>query len=145
MRKLSLLTLVIIFLLTINACSGGSSGSTMGSSQSCQSKGGLTTCTGKINKLSGVISHDAETSNFLVDEVVQVEANFAVESGRLQIALEDPDGSLSVVEATPGTPAYLSGLATVESSFDENAVSLKLQALDGDVQGINFEILITLP
>lgn len=124
---------------------GQASGSSMGSSQSCQSKGGLTTCTGKINKLSGAISHDAAISNFRVDEIVQVEASFTVESGRLQIALEDPDGILTVAEATPFAPAYLYGLATVESAFDENAVSLKLQALDGDVQGINFEIFITLP
>lgn len=140
-----LLIMMVMVLLATSACAGGTGGSVSGSRQSCQSKGGSTTCEGRINKLSGTYSHEVETSAFNAGDVVLVEAQFAIESGQLKVTIEVPDGSLMVVEVFPGTPAVLSGLATVESSIDENAVPLTLQSQNGAVEGVSFIISIRQP
>jgi len=145
MRKKLLLVVFTIFFLTLSACSGGTGGMVTGSRQSCKSSGGTAFCEGKINKLSGTVTHEAQTSNFRDGEAVLVEALFNIESGRLRISITAPDGTVTLREAAPGAPAELIGIATVDSSMDDNVTPLTLEALDGDVQGITFSIAVTLP
>lgn len=144
MNKKLLLILTTLLLAAI-ACSGGTGGSVSGTRQSCQSSGGSGTCEGGINRLSGTFTHKVETSFYRKGDAVQVEANFTVESGRMKITLEAPDGSLTTAEASPGTTITLFGLATVDGSMDDTFIPLKLEALDGDVQGISFIISFSQP
>lgn len=140
-----LLLVFAIIILFISACSGGTGGSVSGTRQSCQSSGGQIRCEGRIDKLTGTFSHEVETSFFREGEAVLVESHFTIESGQMQITIEAPDGTQSTAEALPGTPAVLIGMAAVESSFEENAVPLRLQAVDGAVEGISFMIFVSQP
>jgi hypothetical protein len=140
-----LLFIIIILILAVSACSGGTAGSVTGSRQSCQGGSGEVTCDGKINKLSGTYTLDLETSYFREGDAVLVEAYFTVESGQMRVSIEAPDGTLEETQAVPGEIAILFGLATAESSFDENAVPITLQAVNGDVEGIVFEIYLSQP
>lgn len=140
-----LLFVFIILVLGLSACSGGTAGSVSGSRQSCGGSGGEVTCEGGYNKLSGTYTHEAETGFFNDGDAVLVEAYFTIESGQMKVSIEAPDGSLTETEVVPGTIAVLLGLATVESFIDENTIPIKLQAVDGDVEGIVFEIYLNQP
>ena len=140
-----LLFVFTILMMGLSACSGGTSGSVTGSQQSCRGGSGEVTCDGRIKKLSGTYTLDLETSYYREGYAVQVEAYFTVESGQLQISLEAPDGTREETQAVPGEIATLFGLATAESSFDEYAVPITLQAVNGDVEGIVFEIYLSQP
>ena len=136
---------LIVLCLMLSACSGGAEGAVSGTRQSCQSVGGQIACEGRINRLSGTFTHEVETDFYRQDDAVLVEAMFSVQSGRLIISVEVPDGTLSEAEVLPGTPAVLVGLATVISSLEEQAIPIKLQAPDGVVEGIVFDIYISQP
>jgi hypothetical protein len=140
-----LLFIFIILIMAVSACSGGTAGSVTGSRQSCRGSGDEVTCEGGFNKLSGTYTLDVETSFFTEGETVLVEAYFTVESGQMKVSIEAPDGTLEETQAVPGEIAVLFGLATAESSFDENAVPITLQAVNGDVEGIVFEIYLSQP
>ena len=96
-KKQFLLLLTTLLLLTATACSGGTGGSVSGTRQSCQSSGGSGTCEGGINKLSGTFSHKVESGFYRKGDGVQVEANFAIQSGRMKASLEAPDGTVTTV------------------------------------------------
>lgn len=137
-----LLLVFSLLLLAASACSDGTGGSVSGTRQSCQSIGGSITCEGGINRLSGTFTHEVETSFYNDGDTVRVDAEFTVESGQMKVSIQAPDGSLTEAEASPGTPATLSGMASVESTWEENVIPITLQALDGNVEGISFEISI---
>lgn len=140
-----LLIIMTLLILITSGCSGGTGGSVSGTRQSCQSVGGLISCEGGINKLNGTFSHSVAASYYRKGESVVVEALFAVESGSMAVSIDAPDGTQTRAEVEPGNPAVLKGLGTVESSLDENTVPFKLQALNGTVEGITFQILISQP
>jgi hypothetical protein len=142
-KKLLLIATLLIFLLS--ACSAGRGGTVSGSRQSCQGLGGWISCEGGFDKLSGTFSQRVAASFYNAGDGVVVEALIAVESGRLLVSLTAPDGSQVSAEVVPGTPAVVKGLAAVESSTEENMVPLSLQALDGSVEGITYQILINQP
>lgn len=140
-----LLLVVSLILLAFSACSGGTSGSVIGTRQSCQSSGGIVTCQGRINKLSGTYSLDLETSYFSEEDVVRLEAYFTIEKGKMKVSIDAPDGSHVEVDVAPGSEGILIGLTTVESSMEENVIPITLQAIDGDTEGIDYEIYFALP
>lgn len=140
-----MLFVFIILVLGASACSGGTSGSVTGSRQSCREDGSEVTCEGGFNKLSGTYTLEVETGFFAESETVLVESYFTVESGQMRVSIEGPDGTLEETLTVPGEIAVLFGLATAESSFDENAVPITLQAVNGDVEGILFEIYLSQP
>lgn len=142
---IKMLMAVTFLLLTASACTGGTGGSVSGIRQSCQSSAGSITCQGTINRLSGRFSHEVETTFYNQGDSVMVEARFDIESGQMQVSINAPDGSQTTAEALPGTSAILSGLATVTSALDANAIPITMEAIDGNVEGISFNIRIRQP
>ncbi len=140
-----MLMAVTFLLLTASACTGGTGGSVSGTRQSCQSSAGSITCQGTINRLSGRFTHEVETTFYNEGDTVLVEARFDIEAGQMLVSNTAPDGSQTTAEAMPGTSANISGLATVVSSWDANAIPITLEALDGNVEGISFDITISQP
>jgi hypothetical protein len=140
-----LLFVSIILILVLTACSGGTSGSVSGSQQNCREGGGEVICDGRINQLSGTYNFEVETGYFNEGDPVLVEAYFITTIGSMKVSVEAPDGSLTEAEVVPGEIGVLLGLGTVESAIDENAVPITLHAVDGDVEGITFEIYLTQP
>ena len=140
-----LLLFFIILMMGLSACSGGTAGSVTGSQQSCRGGSGEVICDGRINKLSGTYNFEVETGFFNEGDAVLVEAYFISTIGSMKVSVEAPDGSLTEAEVVPGEIGVLLGLATVESSIDENTIPITLQAVDGDVEGITFEIYLSQP
>lgn len=140
-----LLFVFIILVLSLSACSGGTAGSVSGSQQSCRSSGDEVICDGRINKLSGTYDFEVETGFFNEGDAVLVDAYFIITTGSMKVSVEAPDGNLTETEVVPGEIAVLLGMATVESSIDENTIPITLQAVDGDVEGITFEIYLSQP
>ena len=132
-------------LLIATACTGGTGGSVSGTRQSCQSSAGAINCQGTINRLSGRFAHEVETTFYNEGDAVLVDAEFEIESGQMQISITGPDGSQTIAEALPGAPATLSGSATVTSAWDATAIPITLEAINGNVEGISFDISINQP
>lgn len=143
--KKRFLMMTIALMLAASACSGGTGGSVSGTRQSCQSSGGSGTCEGSINRLSGTFNHRVETGFYRKGDAVQVDANFSIESGQMKASLEAPDGSLTTIEVAPGMTGTLSGIATVDSSMDEVFIPIRLEAMNGNVEGISFMISFSQP
>lgn len=140
-----LLMALTFVLLIASACTGGTGGSVSGTRQSCQSSAGSINCEGTINRLSGRFTHEVETTFYNDGDAAFVEARFDIEAGQMQVSITAPDGSQTTAEALPGTPAHLSGLATVTSAWEANGIPITLEALDGNVEGISFDINISQP
>jgi hypothetical protein len=132
-------------LLMAAACSGGTSGSVSGTRQSCQSSGGIGTCEGQINKLSGAFTHKVKTDFYREGDPVFVEIDITVQSGELRLTIESPDGFVSSIQVSPGTTNKLTGIATVDSFMDEVYLPLSLEALNGDAEGLDFAISFSQP
>ncbi len=139
------LIILITLLLAAIACSGGTGGSVSGTRQNCNTSGGTGSCDTKINKLSGTFTHKVETGFYNQGDPVFVEVDVTVQSGQMKMTIESPDGFVTSVEINPGTTNTLTGIATVDSSMDETFIPLKLEALDGDVEGIEFTIAFSQP
>lgn len=145
MSKWKPIIILLALILAALACSGGTSGSTSGSRQSCQSSGDAGTCEGGYAKLSGTTTQKIELDFYKKGDPVLVEGTFSVGSGGLKVSIEAPDGTLTTAEAQPGAPAMLSGVGTVQSSFDELSLSLTLEALDETAEDIVYSISFRQP
>jgi hypothetical protein len=145
MAKNRLLMVGLIIILAALACSNGTGGSVTGSRQSCQSVSGVGTCEGGYNKLSGTYTHKIELDAYNKGDAVAVNAVFSIQSGRLKATIEAPDGTQTTAEATPDSPLSLSGLGTIDSSFDEVFLSITLEAVNDEVRDINYTINFERP
>ncbi len=145
MMKRRFLIIVLLLLLAVIACGGGTGGSVTGSRESCQVVSGTGTCVGSYNRLSGIYTHKIETEFYQEGDLVDIDALFSVESGRMKISFEGPDGMVVTAEVAPGSPASLSGMAVVDSFTQENFIPIKMEALNGNVEGISYTIDFRYP
>jgi len=132
-------------MLMATACSGGTSGSVSGTSQSCQASGGTGTCEVEINKLSGTVTHRVPADFYREGDPVSVEVDITVQSGEMKLTIESPDGFLNSIEVSPGTTNKLTGIAVVDSFMDEVYIPLTLETLNGDAEGITLKISFSQP
>jgi hypothetical protein len=139
-KKIFLLVMVIILATGVVGCEGGTSGSALGSRQSCKGNISGGSCKGSFRKIKGTYSVDVEVtrSGF---HTVEAEVTARVEEGPLQVYLKAPDGSQVSAEARPGSPVTLSGQA--EGYYDSFRVYF--EALEGEASGINYTIEYTYP
>ena len=140
-----LLIILTTLLLAAIACSGGTGGSVSGTQQSCNSSGGSGTCDARINKLSGTFTHKVDTGFYNQGDPVFMEVDVTVQTGQMKMTIESPDGFVTSIEVNPGTTNKLTGISTVDYSMDEKFIPLTLEALDGDVEGIEFTIAFSQP
>ena len=122
------------------ACSS-SSGSAVGSGESCDRNGNAGTCKGSYSKLSGAYSKTVKADLVHANDAVPVDITFSVESGTVRISAKAPDGTVTSAEATPGTPATLSGNAT--GALGQFTVTF--EAVGGDATGVTYTIAYQIP
>ena len=129
-RAVPFLPLVVI-LLSIIACEGGTSESVVGSSQRCEWGGSEGVCDGKFKKLSGTYAVDIEDDDIFSGDIIDVEAVVSVESGVVNVSVESPDGRITSVQVLPNRPGTLVGQAEGDfSAFEVTFEAIQEEALN---------------
>jgi hypothetical protein len=123
------------------ACEGGTSGSIVGGRESCTHRGSSGVCDGTWKKLAGTYGKDVENESISSGDAVDVQVQVSVESGKVRVSLQSPDGEESSVEVEPGKAATLSGMA--EGSFEEFEV--RFEAVEGEASGVAYTISYQVP
>lgn len=132
--------LILSLILVLAACEGGTSGSVLGSSSSCRQGGGGGSCEGRYRTLRGTYGADVEDENIDTGDSLQVQVDVSVESGRVSVSVEAPDGERASATAEPGQPARLLALAAGEWEGFE----VRFEAVDGEASGVTYTILYEL-
>jgi hypothetical protein len=122
------------------ACTS-SSGSAVGSGESCDRNGNAGTCKGSYSKLSGAYSKTVKADPVHANDAVPVDITVSVESGTVRVSAKAPDGTVASAEANPGTPATLSGNAT--GALGQFTVTF--EAVGGDATGVTYTIAYQIP
>ena len=136
-NHVDVLIILAIMVTLLAACSGGTSGSVIGSSQNCKTGGGSGSCTGKIGKLSGTYGMDIEDEDIYSGDAVEVEITASLENGLVEISVNDPDGKDYSVQVEPGTQATLLGVSTGE--FDGFGITFR--AIGGQAEGLSYDLI----
>ncbi len=133
---------LVVLLVAVLACeSSSSSGSAVGGSQSCNRSGNTGTCAGTFSTLSGTYTKKFEAQYARTNDEVPVEISVTVEQGTVRVSVKAPDGTVATADATPGSPASLSGIST--GNNDEFPVTF--EAVGGDVTGVSYSINYEVP
>lgn len=127
-----------ILLLTalLASCAGGTSGSVLGSRESCRISAGSGTCEGTFNKLKGTYGKDIEDESIYSGDAIDVEVQASVESGPVRISVESPEGEVAFVEISPRNSGTLIGVASGEFEGFE----VVFEALEGEAADITYQI-----
>ena len=140
MREKLLWLAVLVLVVSISACGDGTSGSVMGSRQSCSAGMGGGSCEGSYNKLSGTYSADigmARAGFFSVEAQVSVN----VDSGPLRVYLVAPDGTEASATVRPGSPGTVSG----EAEVFHDKFRVYFEALEGEARGVKYAVTYEYP
>jgi hypothetical protein len=137
MKRTIWISLALALILILVACEGGTSGSVLGSSSSCRQGAGGGSCEGRYRTLRGSYGEDVEIEGLSSSDAVQVDVEVSVEEGNVRVSIETPDGERPSVDAAPGQPARLLGVATGEMDGFE----VRFEAVDGEASGISYTIL----
>ena len=129
--------MLALAMVLATACEGGTSGSVVGSRQSCTHRMDTGSCKGSYRKLSGTYGEDIENDRIFYGAAIRVKAEISVESGTLWVSVESPESEVSSVQVTPGQPTILEGVA--KGSAGEFVV--RLQAVDSEVTGVSYDIV----
>jgi len=129
---------VLILLLTalLASCAGGTSGSVLGSRESCRINAGSGSCEGTFSTLKGTYGKDIDDEAIFSGDAIDVEVQSSVESGPVRISVESPSGEVTFIEILSGNSGTLIGVASGE--FD--GFEVVFEALDGDATGIIYQI-----
>lgn len=129
---------VLILLLTalLASCAGGTSGSVLGSRESCRINAGSGSCEGTFSTLKGTYGKDIEDEAIFSGDAIDVEVQSSVESGPVRISVESPSGEVTFIEILSGNSGTLIGVASGE--FD--GFEVVFEALEGEATGIIYQI-----
>ncbi len=125
----------LILLLAGLACNG-TGGTTVGSSQRCETTVASTICDGSVKSIKGAPYLEFETPGTAPMSVV-VTMQLAVEEGSVRVYVKTPAGEEAGALASPGNPAVFTALA--DSS---DIVVVYLEAQDEKASGIQYHIEI---
>ena len=127
-----------ILLLTalLASCAGGTSGSVLGSRESCRINAGSGSCEGTFSTLKGTYGKDIEDDAIFSGDAIDVEVHASVESGPVRISVESPSGEVKFIEISSGNSDTLIGVASGE--FD--GFEVVFEALEGEATGITYQI-----
>jgi len=132
---------LVLVMLILSALACQSTGSTVGSRQTCRNANGSGQCEGSWKELSGTVTENIENDRISSFDTIPVEITVSVESGTVRVSCKDPDGETRSAQASPGSPATLS--ADCEGDFDE--IEVTFEALDGDATGVSYTINYRVP
>jgi hypothetical protein len=127
---------LFVLLLSIIACGSGTSGSVIGSSQSCQWGTNVGACEGSFDKLSGTYSVDIENDDISTGDPIDVQVDITVGSGIVNVSVESPEGWKESVQAKPRFPGTLNG----QAEGDFGTFEVTFEAVDGDAEDISWSI-----
>ena len=136
MRNSVRVTWLVLAMMLVTACAGGTSGSVVGGRENCRINGGVGFCEGKFNRLNGTFGKDIEDDFIFGGDQVDVTVEASVESGSVRISVEAPNGDVTSVDITPDSPGTLVGIA--EGEFDGFEVTF--QALGEEATGVQYRI-----
>jgi len=129
--------LPILLLTTLLAsCAGGTSGSVLGSRESCFINAGSGICEGTFSTLKGTYGKDIEDEAIFSGDAIDVEVQTSVESGPVRISVQSPSGEATFIEISSGNSGTLIGVASGE--FD--GFEVVFEALNGEATGITYQI-----
>jgi hypothetical protein len=127
---------ILLLAALLASCAGGTSGSVIGSKESCRSSAGSGTCEGTFNKLKGTYGKDIEDESVFSGDAIDVEVRASVESGPVRISVESPDDEITFIEISSGNSGTLIGVASGE--FD--GFEVVFEALEGEATVITYQI-----
>ncbi|MES0340130.1 MAG: hypothetical protein ABUK16_10640 [Anaerolineales bacterium] len=129
---------VLILLLTalLASCAGGTSGSVLGSRESCRINAGSGSCEGTFSTLKGTYGKDIEDEAIFSGDAIDVEVQSSVESGPVRISVESPSGEVTFIEILSGNSGTLIGVTSGE--FD--GFEVVFEALEGEAADITYQI-----
>ena len=129
---------ILFLLLTalLTSCAGGTSGSVLGSKESCFINAGSGICEGTFSTLKGTYGKDIEDEAIFSGDAIDVEVQASVESGPVRISVESPSGEVTFIEISSGNSGSLIGVASGE--FD--GFEVVFEALEGEATGVTYQI-----
>lgn len=127
---------LIAILLSSLACEGGTSGSVVGSGETCRAESGGGVCEGTFSKLSGTYGKDIEDDDIMSGDLIDVEVEVSVESGSVRISVESSEGGKVSTDAEPGQPGTLIGVA--DGEFEKFTVTF--EATEGEARNVTYTI-----
>ena len=136
MRRYIPVFCLLVVILTNLACEGGTSGSVIGSGETCRASGNDGVCEGTFKKLSGTYTKDIENDSIFSGDEIDVEVYVSVESGAVRVSLTSPEGETVHADAQPGQNMRLVGVA--EGTFDGFEVTF--EALDDQANNVTYKI-----
>jgi hypothetical protein len=123
------------------ACGSGTSGSVLGSGETCYKTGSSGVCEGTYSKLSGTYGAEIEDDDAIAGDEVAVTVEFSVETGTVRVSLKSPDGDVQSAEAGPGESATVAGVA--EGTMD--GFNVTFEAVGGEAGGVSYRISYQIP
>jgi hypothetical protein len=140
MKRARWTLLIAALILALAACEGGTSGSVIGSSESCSQRGDSGSCQGRYRTLRGSYGADIEHEGMSSFDTVQVQVEVSVESGNVNVSIETPDGERPSMTASPGAPVTLVGLA----AGGMDGFEVRLEAANGEASGVSYTVVYEL-
>lgn len=127
---------ILLITVLLASCAGGTSGSVLGSRESCRNNAGSGTCEGTFNKLKGTYGKDIEDESIYSRDAIDVEVRASVVTGPVRISVESPDGEITFIEISSGNSGSLIGVAS--GKFD--GFEVVFEALEGEAADITYQI-----
>jgi len=127
---------ILLLTVLLTSCAGGTSGSVLGSRETCRISAGSGSCEGTFSTLKGTYGKDIEDEAIFSGDAIDVEVQASVENGPIRISVESPDGTVTFIEILTGNSGTLIGVASGE--FD--GFEVVFEALEGEATGITYQI-----
>lgn len=136
MWKSVLIAWLVLAIILLAGCSGGTSGSIVGARESCRINGGVGFCEGRFKRLNGTYAMDVEDEFIFGGDTIDVTVAASLGSGIIRISVEAPSGEITSLDITPDSPGTLVGVA--EGEFD--GFEITFEALDGEATEVEYRI-----
>jgi len=140
-RTLISMGVLAALVMAAMACGSGTSGSVVGSGETCFKTGSSGVCEGTYSKLNGSYGADIEDDDVFSGDEVAVTVEFSVETGTVRVSVTSPDDQVQSAEAGPGQSATVMGVA--KGTMD--GFEVKFEAVGGEATGVAYRISYQVP
>jgi hypothetical protein len=125
----------LIGLMLLMAALGGCGG-TRGFRSSCRFPLGGGSCDGRYAVLADRTLASVDDDQIVSTDALQIHTELSVEQGRVRASFATPDGAIESIEATPGNPAVLDGVAKPYVDGPD----LYFEPVDGEAMQVRYAI-----
>jgi len=123
------------------ACGSGTSGSVIGSGESCYKSGSNGVCEGTYSKLNGSYGAEFEDDDISSGDEIPVTVEFSVGTGTVRVSVESADDEVQSAQAGPGESATVTGMAN--GSMESFKVTF--EAVGGEATGVSYRVSYQVP